>query len=115
MITALVVFIETVACRLVNLVSEYRRRLPGYQCYQDKQDECFSYFVNVPFSVDLKLFCSLDISAVYFREMTVLHHGDNRYQEVKLQSVKFLGHLLLKSKEIRGHSNEYIGIARYSF
>ena len=64
----------------------------------------------MPFSVDLKLFHSLDISVVYFREMTFLHHGDNRYQEVKLQSVKFL-----KSKQILGHSNEYIGIARYSF
>lgn len=69
----------------------------------------------MPFSVDLKQFHSLDISVVYFREMTFLHHGDNRYQEVKLQSVKFLGHLLLKSKQILGHSNEYIGIARYSF
>lgn len=42
MITALVVFIETVARHVVNLVSEYRRRLPGDQWYQDKQDECFS-------------------------------------------------------------------------
>ena len=40
MIIALAVFIETMACHFVNLVSEYRRRLPGYLCYQDKPDEC---------------------------------------------------------------------------